>query len=108
MNWRKNLDVCLGIDRVMIMMLNMELQILHEGRAAVSRSLRYAKSLALCLAHRRSSIFVEWLLPGTLLFSPLPTEVSTWELQMQHSHLNTVSHSDKAGKASRAPLFISS
>ena len=63
MNWKENLDVCLGIDRVMIMMSNqtdfisvsdIQKQTLHEGRDAISHPSWCAKNLALCLAHRRS------------------------------------------------------
>lgn len=47
MNWKRNLDVCLGTDRVMITMLNQrnfisvsdtQIYILQEGRAVVSYS----------------------------------------------------------------------
>lgn len=81
MNWKGNLDVCLGIDRVMIMMSNqtdfisasdIQKQILHEGRDASSHPSWCAKNLALRLAYRRSPnnfCWVDVYCPHFLLLS---------------------------------------
>lgn len=53
-NWKKNLGLCPGIDRVVIMVSNLRIY-KHRYSTREGCSLWYPKNLAMCLAYRRSS-----------------------------------------------------